>query len=220
MNIAYFSTKTNTNLVMNQVIRLIKEIHDSGINIILYSFEDDGEDYSVAHKFLHDNSLPFHSITNRTEVEKLRRLNDLIERDRIHIIHCRSYDMTIIAAAYFGFLKIVFDVRSLLPYEIFQIKNNQAELHQNLAGERKLVDLSDAVVCVTRGMADYFVEQYGPGVKDKTAEIPNHYCHYKRWREKSPLSTQRLSGAYKWVIFAGSLVAYYRLENICKLFRQ
>ena len=220
MNIAYFSTKTNTNLVINQVIRLIKEIHDSGINIILYSFEDDGEDYSVVHKFLHDNGLPFHGITDRTEGEKLGRLRNLIEHDRIHIVHCRSYDMTIIAAAHFGFLKIIFDVRSLLPYEIFQIKNNQVELQQNLAGERKLVDLSDAVVCVTRGMVDYFVEQYGPVVKDKTVEIPNHYCHYKRWGDKSPLSAQRLSEACKWIIFAGSLTAYYRLENIFKLFHQ
>ncbi|MBW2557912.1 MAG: glycosyltransferase [Deltaproteobacteria bacterium] len=84
MNIAYFSTKTNTNLVINQVIRLVKEIHDSGINIILYSFEDDGEDYSVVHKFLYDNGISFHSITNQDQALRLREVHDLIKRDNIN----------------------------------------------------------------------------------------------------------------------------------------
>jgi len=128
--------------------------------------------------------------------------------------------MTILAAAHFGFCKIIFDVRGLLPYEIFQIKNNQTELQQNLAGEGKLVELSDAVVCVTKGMVHYFIERYGPGIKDKTVEIPNHYCHYEREGENSPSCEQQLSDAYKWIVFAGSLTAYYRLENIFKLFSQ
>ncbi|MDI6688211.1 MAG: glycosyltransferase [Desulfobacterales bacterium] len=219
MNIAYFSTKTNTNLVINQVIRLIKEIHDSGVNIILYSFEDDGEDYSVVHKFLHDNGLPFHSIRNQDQVNKLKEVHGLIKQDNIHIIHCRSYDMTILAAAYFRSCKTIFDVRGLLPYEIFQIKNNEAELQQNLAGERKLVDLSDAVVCVTKGMVDYFIEQYQGIAKGKLFEIPVHYCHYGTV-EKRPLPHLQLSDEYKWITFAGSLTAYYRLENIFKLFYQ
>ena len=219
MNIAYFSTKTNTNLVINQVIRLIKEIHDFVINITLYSFEDDGEDYSVVHKFLHDNGLPFHSIRNQGQVNTLKEVHGLIKQDNIHIIHCRSYDMTILAAAYFRSCKIIFDVRGLLPYEIFQIKNNEAELQQNLAGERKLVDLSDAVVCVTKGMVDYFIEQYGVIAKDKLFEIPVHYCHYGTV-EKRPSPDLQLGDEYKWITFAGSLTAYYRLENIFKLFYQ
>ena len=124
MNIAYFSTRIHTNLVINQVIRLVQEIHDSGINIILYSFEGDGEDYGAVHAFLHDNGLPFHSITHRDQTHMVQEVHDLIRQDHIHIIHCRSYDMTILAAAHFRSCKIIFDVRGLLPYEIFQITNN------------------------------------------------------------------------------------------------
>jgi len=219
MNIAYFSTRIHTNLVINQVIRLVQEIHDSGINIILYSFEGDGEDYGAVHALLHDNGLPFHSITHRDQTHMVQEVHDLIRQDHIHIIHCRSYDMTILAAAHFRSCKIIFDVRGLLPYEIFQITNNESELQQNLAGERRLVDLSDAVVCVTEGMVDYFAERYRDIAKDKLIEIPVHYCHYETG-EKTPPPHLQLSDAYRWITFAGSLTAYYRLENIFNLFYQ
>ncbi|MBW1740034.1 MAG: glycosyltransferase [Deltaproteobacteria bacterium] len=219
MNIGYFSTRINTNLVINQVVRLIKEIFDSGINIILYSFEEDGNDYSSVHNLLRDYGLPFHSIRNKEQDRKVKDVHGLIEQDDIDIIHCRSYDMTVLAAADFRFCKIIFDVRGLLPYEIFQTKKDCMELKMNLAGERRLVELSDAIVCVTKGMVNYFIEQYGAIAKDKLFEIPVHYCHY-RGAEKSRLPEHRLSEEDKWITFAGSLTPYYRLENIFRLFYQ